>query len=312
LKASIIIVNWNGADLLCKGLPSVMKSVSYAGNEHEIIVVDDGSTDESVKVIEQFSGIKLIALPQNRGFGAACNIGAAESQNAIVIVLNNDVIVEENFIIPLLEAFEDPGIFAVSCKIKKWDKETVEIGRTCGRFSCGFISIKRDNLGSPSITLQPTFYASGGAVAYDKGKFLQLGGFDPLYYPFYWEDNDLSYRAWKRGWEVLYQPHSVVYHQHQGTIGRSFSKSYIKTIYYRNKLLFVWKNITDVSYLFQHLICLIPYLLGTMLIGRVHNMRGFFAALKFVPVVLQRRTQEKQSGKVSDREIFHNHSQKTR
>jgi GT2 family glycosyltransferase len=72
--------------------------------------------------------------------------------------------------------------------------------------------------------LFPTFYAGGGSSAYDRRKFLELGGFDPLLHPFYVEDADVSYMAWKRGWKVLYAPGSIVFHEHRGTIGKRFTR----------------------------------------------------------------------------------------
>ena len=76
-------------------------------------------------------------------------------------------------------------------------------------------------------------------------KFLELGGFDPLLAPFYLEDTDLGYMAWKRGWKVLYQPRSVVYHEHRGTIGKRFSEEQIQAVLKKNFLLFCWKNIHE-------------------------------------------------------------------
>ena len=73
--------------------------------------------------------------------------------------------------------------------------------------------------------LYPCFYGGGGSCAFDRRKFLELGGFDEILKPFYLEDTDLGYMAWKRGWKVLYQPASVVYHEHRGTIGKTFQRS---------------------------------------------------------------------------------------
>ena len=72
---------------------------------------------------------------------------------------------------------------------------------------------------------------------------MSLGGFDELLAPFYLEDTDLGYLAWKRGWKVLYQPASVVHHEHRGTIGKNFSPEYIQSVLQKNFILFTWKNI---------------------------------------------------------------------
>ena len=93
--------------------------------------------------------------------------------------------------------------------------------------------------------LFPCFYGGGGSCAFDRQKFLELGGFDELLAPFYLEDTDLGYMAWKRGWKVLYQPRSVVYHEHRGTIGKRFREEQIQAVLKKNFVLFCWKNIHE-------------------------------------------------------------------
>ena len=98
----------------------------------------------------------------------------------------------------------------------------------------------------------PCFYGGGGSCAFDRKKFLEIGGFDELLKPFYLEDTDLGYLAWKRGWKVLYQPASMVYHEHRGTIGKRFSEAYIQNVLRKNFLLFTWKNIHSWGRLISH------------------------------------------------------------
>ena len=100
--------------------------------------------------------------------------------------------------------------------------------------------------------LFPCFYGGGGSCAFHRRKFLQLGGFDELLAPFYLEDTDLGYLAWKRGWKVLYQPASIVFHEHRGTIGKTFSEACIQGVLKKNFLLFCWKNIHEWPRLAQH------------------------------------------------------------
>jgi len=310
--ASIIIVNWNGACLLRQGLPSIIDAVAYTREQHEIIVVDDGSQDDSVIVIQhEFPDVKLVVLKENHGFGKACNIGVEHSSNEIVIMLNSDMIVEKNFIEGLLPVFADDAVFVVACKIKKMDKEAIEIGRTHGKFIFGFITVDRDCDKSVNQAVS-TLYASGGAAAYRKKQYMELGGFDELYYPFYWEDLDLSYRAWKRGWKVLYQPRSVVYHKHQGTIGKSFKKSYVKTMYYKNKFIFTWRNITDSNLLIWHIMLLLPCLMLNLMVGRVFHTKGFYLALKKLPNVFFRRKQDELVRMRTDSEVLDGCKKKNR
>ena len=144
------------------------------------------------------------------------------------------------------QGFTDAQVFAVSCQIffSDPDKLREETGLTQGWWENGGLRVRhRDD---PAITdLYPCFYGGGGSCAFDRRKFLELGGFDELLRPFYLEDTDLGYLAWKRGWKVLYQPRSVVYHEHRGTIGKRFSDAQIDLVLKKNFILFCWKNIHE-------------------------------------------------------------------
>ncbi|MCX6724718.1 MAG: hypothetical protein NTV20_01290, partial [Candidatus Shapirobacteria bacterium] len=144
-----------------------------------------------------------------------------------------------------------------------------------------------------------SFWASGGSGAFRKDIWSELGGLDEIFAPFYWEDTDLSYRAWKRGYQVLWEPKSIVHHQHEGTIGSSFSKKYIDFISQRNQLIFIWKNITDFKMLFVHKMAL-----GKKLLTKPGYWRPYLAALSKLHLILPRWFKEKTQQKVSDQEIF--------
>src|SRR5439155_8495718 len=114
---SIVIPNWNGRDLLARYLPFVEAAV--AGNPaNEILVVDNGSTDGSVQFLsENFPRVKALALERNLGFGGGSNAGFQAAANDIVVLLNNDMRVEPDFLAPLVAGFTDDKVFAVSCQI---------------------------------------------------------------------------------------------------------------------------------------------------------------------------------------------------
>ncbi len=245
-SASVVIPNWNGRDLLEKYLPSVITAL--AGHpDNEVVVVDNGSTDGSAELLRQrFPQVKLVALPQNLGFGGGSNAGFRAAKNDIVVLLNSDMRVEPDFLAPLLEGFHDPRVFAVSCQIFFSDptKKREETGLTQGWWADGGLRV-RHRLDDPLRERMPCFYGGGGSCAFDRHKFLELGAFDELLAPFYLEDTDMGYQAWKRGWWVYYEPRSVVWHEHRGTIGKKFSSEYIQSVLKKNFILFVWKNISD-------------------------------------------------------------------
>ena len=129
------------------------------------------------------------------------------ARNDIVVLLNSDMRVERDFLAPLLDGFTDEKVFAVSCQIFFSDpaKLREETGLTEGWWQQGALRVRHRI--EPAIRdLYPCFYGGGGSCAFDRRKFLELGGFDELLAPFYLEDTDLGYLAWKRGWKVLYQP----------------------------------------------------------------------------------------------------------
>jgi GT2 family glycosyltransferase/glycosyltransferase involved in cell wall biosynthesis len=251
--ASVVIPNWNGKDLLAKYLPSVVAAL--AGNPaNEIVVVDNGSSDGSADFVRSaFPRVKVVALPVNLGFGGGSNAGFRAAANDIVVLLNSDMRVDAGFLGPLVEGFADRQVFAVSCQIFFSDpgKLREETGLTQGWWQDGGLRVRHRI--DPSVdALFPCFYGGGGSCAFDRRKFLELGGFDSLLAPFYLEDTDLGYLAWKRGWKVLYQPRSVVYHEHRGTIGKRFSEGQIQAVLKKNFVLFCWKNIHEWPMLAAH------------------------------------------------------------
>jgi len=315
-RASIIIPNWNGKDLLEQCLPSVVEAVRSDGEGHEIIVVDNHSTDDSVPFLRaNFPEVKVLELDRNRGFTGGCNAGVAASQNDIIVFLNNDMIVERGFLRPLLNGFDDDGVFAMSSQIHFWDaeKRREETGQTRGFLKLGFLQVVHDEPPPPGRgRVRPVLYAGGGSSAFDKNKFLALGGFDELYQPFYWEDTDISYRAWKRGWRVLYEPRSVVHHKHRGTIGKTYDADFTHKAVNRNQFLFMWKNFTDPGLLLLHPVVLLGRLMWNYAQGNFTYLAAFGSAVGQLGEIWKRRVSRKQeargrksrSGELSDREVL--------
>jgi len=252
-SASIVIPNWNGRDLLEKYLPSVIRAL--AGNPtNEIILVDNGSTDGSAAFIrEHFPQVRLLALDRNLGFGGGSNEGFRAASNDIVVLLNSDMRVAPDFLQPLLEGFRDDDVFAVACQIFFTDpaRRREETGLSEAHWRDGTLRVGH-RIDDAITDLYPCFYGGGGSTAFDRRRFLELGGFDGLLRPFYLEDTDIGFMAWKRGWKVMYQPKSRVWHEHRGTIGKHFSPEYIDSIYKKNFVLFAWKNVHDWRKLASH------------------------------------------------------------
>ena len=252
-SVSVVIPTWNGRRHLEANLGSVVEAL--AGDpDNELIVVENGSEDDSVELLRtRFPTVRVLALQQNLGFGGGSNLGFREAKNDIVVLLNNDMRVEPNFLAPLVEGFDDPQVFAVTAQIFFSDptRRREETGLTHGRWTARGLELGHA-IDESVNRLFPTFYAGGGSSAAHRRKCLERGGFGALLRPCCYEVSDLSFMAWKRGWKVLYAPTSVVYHEHRGTIGKKFSPRYVERVIEKNRLLFVWKNIHAPHRLLQH------------------------------------------------------------
>ncbi len=294
--ASLVVPNWNGKDLLERFVPSWLAAIrNHPGSE--VIVVDNGSTDGSAEWLRtHYPEVTVVALPKNLGFGGGSNAGFRAAKNDVVVLLNSDMRVEADFLEPLLAGFTDEKVFAVSCQIFLGDptKRREETGLTGGWWRNGALRVTHRE-DDKVRELFPCFYGGGGSCAFDRRKFLSLGGFDEILAPFYLEDTDLGFLAWKRGWKVLYQPRSVVHHEHRGTIGKRFSPAFIDSILKKNYILFAWKNIHSGKRLSMHFLF--------SLLGRT-GRRGFLRAFRQLPAALRSRWRARSLAQVDDSEAF--------
>lgn len=305
---SIVVPTFNGKTLLARFLPSVMAAREAYPGPSEVIVVDDGGSDGSDRMIQsEFSGARLVRLKQNRGFSSACNAGFRHCVHPIVVLLNNDVLADRNFISPLTIHFTDKDVFGVRPGLTLLNDEAAAVD--LDRFFIG-LEFKKGLIELPMMTLplvrdnREIFLLGGTSAAFDRKKLLALGGFDETFNPFYWEDADLSYRAWKRGWKIVFEPASRVSHQTHSTIFRLRRRAYIEMIAERNRYILVWKNITDGRLLARHF-CWMPFRLAAHLItGRWHRLLAPFLALARLGVIIRRRQRELAEATSRDVTIF--------
>jgi len=291
MNSSVIIPNYNGEKLLTENLPLVIKAMNNPANGIcEIIVVDDGSWDGSVRLIkEKFPQVKVIKHKINRGFSASINTGVRGSSGDLLVLLNSDVIPDEDFLISTLPHFKNPKVFAVSLHEKGY-------GWARGGFKDGYIQILS---GEESDSFHESFYVSGGSGVFRRSFWMSLGGMDEkLFSPFYWEDIDICYRAAKRGYQILWDPESLVIHKHESTISK-LSKKYVARVRERNQLLFIWKNITSASLTRRHLTGVLE-----RLVRHPGYLRIVIMALGRLGIARKARQKEIKESRVSDEAIF--------
>jgi len=301
---SVVIPNYNGEQLLRDNLPSVFAAVSKWGGTAEIIVVDDCSSDNSCNLIrDEFPAVRLIVNAQNLGFSKTCNTGMAAARYSILLCLNTDVRLEDNLLERILPHFTDPELFAVTPRILV-EREGKNQGAVIAAYRRGFI--RGGFIGiNDVLPTRENLYAIGACAAYDAQKFKKLGGYSEIFSPFLFEDVDISYRAWKRGWKSIYEPSATVWHYSNATIYKDKTKRHRhQVIYFRNRFLFHWINLSDPSFVIKNLLTIMFRLLVSFLWLNFVYYRAFWEALAMWKSILALRDQEKPHRKLSDQAVY--------
>lgn len=215
---SIILLNWNGWSDTLDCLAS-LKLALRDGVDLRIVVIDNGSTDESVSILSKRPEIELIKSSVNRGFAAGNNIGIQHSLEAgseFIGLLNNDTQVDPEFLIQLLRTFEQlPSVGIVSPKIL-YSKPQNRIWYAGGKFRNPRIIGEMIGLGQTDIgqyeAQQSVDFAVGCCMMIRNTVFDKIGFLDERFF-FYHEDVDFSIRAIASGFDIIYQPNSVIFHK---------------------------------------------------------------------------------------------------
>ncbi len=301
---SVIVLTWNGLALVKECFPQVVQAIKKWDVPYEIIIVDNGSQDETVSCIHKmWPDIRLICLEKNLGFSCANNRAAREVRYDTILFLNNDLVLDEDFIRPLLKRLEEKDVFAVAPKMLRWDRTTIDDGLRHGEYHSGLYSVHLETDPEKVDRAQYVTFFCGACFLCKRDLFFALGGFDEIYTPYAWEDLDLAYRAWKRGYKIIYEPQAVCYHKREATTRSLFSNFFFVTLMWRNKFFFMWKNITYKPYAWNH-VTLLPWKLIKFLCnGRWRYVIGFFRALIHVPAIWRKRCAEKKFEKLNDYEV---------
>jgi len=240
---SIITVNYNQSEVTCELIDSLNK-ISYPNIE--IIVIDNNSLDDDPKIIKRkYPNVILVENPINYGFAAGNNFGLMRAMGKYVLLLNNDTVVTEGFIEPLLDKLErNSGIGAVSPKLRYFHTpDTIQYAgftginpRTMRNFSIGF---NQKDKGQYDMDKE-TAYAHGAAMMVPMEIVKKIGMMSYIFF-LYYEEADWCARINRAGYKMFYVHNSLVYHKESVSTGKL---SELK-IYYqnRNRIVFMRRNI---------------------------------------------------------------------
>ncbi|HOY48261.1 MAG TPA: glycosyltransferase family 2 protein [Flavobacteriales bacterium] len=256
MKTAVVILNWNGKHLLEQFLPKVIACSPNA----EVVVADNASSDDSVAMMRRtFPSVTIIENPSNNGYAGGYNEALAQVDADYYVLLNSDIEVTPNWIEPVIKHFEsDPLVAAIQPKIRAFkQRNQFEYAGAAG----GYL----DRLGFPFCRgrifeecevdngqyddVKEVFWASGACMFVRASVFHECEGFDELFFA-HMEEIDLCWRMKNRGYKILVEPASVVFHIGGGTLSKSnWRKTYLN---FRNNLELIYKNIEG-KYLFRSL-----------------------------------------------------------
>ncbi len=289
-SVSVVIPSWNSESQMKQNLPYVFAAAKAV--DAEVVIVDDNSQyDDSAGYLKSLGKkVRFYENHENGGFSFTVNRGVKEAKGDLIMLLNTDVRPSPDCFVKALKYFEDDSVYALN-----FNSGEAWMG---GEWKGGlFHHFKVEPTKENKNHQNPSLWALGGQGAFSRSKWMELGGMDLLYKPFYWEDTDMGFRAWKRGWQVLWSPECKVVHDHQkSVIASNFTKEFVMATAQRNQFLFIWKNISDSSFLLNHLLRLPYYLLKYP--GPVAR------AIMMLPAALASRAKERHFWKREDRDIL--------
>lgn len=245
-KTAVIILNWNGAQMLRTYLPSVIAHTKGA----EIIVADNGSTDDSLEVLhKEFPSVKTIVLDTNYGFAEGYNKAIEQVESEYVVLLNSDVEVTEGWLSPLLDYMTaHPEVAAVQPKIRAWrERDRFEHAGAAGGYLSWlgypycrgrrFGRVEQDH--GQYDTIAEIDWTTGACMCVRTSIYKECGGLDAAFFA-HQEEIDLCWRMRNKGWKLACIPQSVVYHLGGGSL--SYDNPRKTFLNFRNNLLMIYKN----------------------------------------------------------------------
>ncbi len=313
--AAIFILNYNGTALLGECLPGILAAAKKSRRKVRVTVIDNHSTDGSLTFVKKNFPEAAASLSTGNRFLVSFNEFVDHDSSDAVVLMNNDIKVEEDFLDPLLDVFEknEDALFASSLC---WDFDKT-------RYEGGLSELHRKAgvWGTSSVMppkLRPdngSFWSTasiGACLAVRSDRFLELGGYDDLYLPGILEDLDLCYRGWRKGWRGYFVPESVIYHKGQASFKPAFGNDRIRRMAARNTYFFMWKNVDDPGLVLLDLLWMPVRILYALFRGDKAFAAGAWDALQQADQALDRRRRRPKDFGLTDRAILNLFKQQNR
>jgi GT2 family glycosyltransferase len=314
-SVSIVIVNWNGWSYLQSCLSSIAKLPEHNEIKIETIVVDNGSTDQTLTELPaRFPWARVLSLRTNVGFAAASNAGARLANGYFLLFLNNDTIIEPGAIKSLIDAFVQHHQLGL-CQPKLVYMKYPKVLDAVGSFLTwtGFlehVGVREIDCGQYDAGLFVSLSPKGACIMLPRQLFWSLGGFDEDFFA-YFEESDLAWRVWLAGYIAGMWPNAVVLH----AVGATSSRVDFASIQYhsiKNRLCALIKNLDAYHLALMaplHISMLLFLALSSLMRGKIALssaiLRALWWNLRHLPATMEKRRHvQTRIRKVSDREIF--------
>ena len=300
MTVNIIILNYNGKGLLEKYLPAAIEASENSTHKCCVTVLDNNSNDGSTEYIKNnFPTVGIYRAKENKVYCSFNELAAATGED-IIVVLNNDMRLDKNFIDPLVRHFEqDNNVFFVASHGDK----------SIACFQNGILQPSLGYDGYDEFVDKPGYAFSAGIGAFDRKKFVQLEGFDELYLPGRFEDVDLCFRSWKAGYKGIYEPQSLQYHEGAASFNKKYTSCQISALVFRNEILFTIKNITNIFFFLRFILFLFLRIIWYFVTGRFYMIKALLQASKRLNMALSARRRAKKHFKLTDWQVVRNVNQ---
>jgi GT2 family glycosyltransferase len=240
-KVAVVVPNWNGEEHLAACLDSLLAQ----SEKHHLIVVENGSVDGSIKLLENYPQVEVIKHSENKGFAGGVNAGirrAMELGTEYVALFNNDAVADKNWLKNLVTHLDNnSGVGIATCKFLAADGAHIDsTGDYYTVWGLPYPRGRNERVIDAYDDQIQIFGASGGASLYRISMLREIGLFDEDFFAYY-EDVDISFRAQLTGWKVNYVPTAVAYHQIGGTSSKIKGFATYQTM--KNQPLLLFKNV---------------------------------------------------------------------